>query len=423
VKRTEKPEIEIIPEEVDNIEAYRAWEALKVEIEDQKWYEHPNLEEELNLCAIQSKARYKWEHLSQEDQDEISIMYQNMRKKVANLGVLKRKAFNLHRGNGRSSLTVIMGKEKEAELLELFGAFHTVEDVHRVVLQDWGFDVSFSLINSFRNKNIDKILQKQEDFKRDFSHLRLTHKRSRIEELTWMYEVRKSKYEQNNNSREDEKLLKQTIEQIKREVEGDKVVIDGKIELDIKQTLNLHTQKEIMGRLNLLTIVVSRIAAQVNINPIWIMTKLVNSYYSKFSGMQKPDNNIMSDEIMYPNNIVYNFDDIESMHENMKLEQLPLKVLHTEVEPDDKQKAHEAKHRLKKLLDKKRNQIEESRIKTEAIIPSDKKINKHVETSTAKKVAKNKKKSEIRGKVIEKGLKKSPAAKRKKDNNDDKESK
>ena len=340
---------------------------------------------DINLCALEVNTYPTWQHLPAEEIEEIKDLISAMRKNVGRLGVLKRMAFGQNKGSlNRASIQKIIGKDKTAELLELFGAFHSATEAHKVVAQDWGFvDVSFTMVNKFRNANLDKIYEKQEEFKRDFGHLRLTHKRSRLEELSYLYEYRKSIFD-TTGSREDEKMLKQTIEQIKREVEGDKIIIDGKIELDIKQTLNIHTQKEIMGRLNLLTIVVSRISAKVNVNPIWMMTKLTNSYYSKFSGMQKPDNDIMTDEVMFPNNMVYNFDDIKNMHENMKMKQAPLKKLSIDITPKQEKKALTAKEKLLAMLEKKKESLKEAQ--SSSIKSTDPKKTEVVGKSKPKKI-------------------------------------
>lgn len=353
---------EDLPEEVVDIDAYREYQRAIDERDLNKWIETSDPDFELNTNLLPHVAEQQMSHLPAEEREALMELVMAQRKRLSNIGVLKKKAFGMGQGRGtagKTTLPAILGQDKIAEVLELFGSMYTAKDVHKIICEDWGMvDVSLTQLNQWRHKNLDKIAERQEVFKREFGHLRLTHKRARLEELTYLYYHRKQLYEQ-TQSQNDYRLLLETIRDIKREVEGDKVVIDGKIELDIKSTINAHTQKEILGRLNLLTIVVSRIAARVNVNPIWMMTKLVNSYYAKFSGMQFAEDP-MNDQILYPNNESYNFESIKAMHENMKISEAPLKKLHIDITPVQSQKAEDSKEKLRRLLKERQQQLAQS---------------------------------------------------------------
>ena len=70
-------------------------------------------------------------------------------------------------------------------------------------------------IKNVIKENITKIKELQENFKKDYSDIRLGYKGSRLEELQYIYNNRKSIYSK-SNSREDEKELMTLIESIKK---------------------------------------------------------------------------------------------------------------------------------------------------------------------------------------------------------------
>lgn len=129
--------------------------------------------------------------------------------------------------------------------------------------------VSVSQIKNVIKENITKIKELQENFKKDYSDIRLGYKRSRLEELQYIYNNRKSIYSK-SNSREDEKQLMTLIESIKKEIQGD-LVINGNINLQIEEKANFFIQKEMLKNLNISMYISSEIAVgdcPFSLNPV-----------------------------------------------------------------------------------------------------------------------------------------------------------
>ena len=73
----------------------------------------------------------------------------------------------------------------------------------------------------------------------------------------WLYNDTKQAYE-NTKNKEDRKFLKELLEAIKREVEGDLIRIEGDLQVNIEATLNLHIYQEIYKKLPINEIIMTR---------------------------------------------------------------------------------------------------------------------------------------------------------------------
>lgn len=201
-------------------------------------------------------------------------------KRLAYLEVNKTK----EQGGRKSVLDI-----KRAEIIELFGRMFKTKEVHRVVTEEWGIEVALGTLETYRKKHINIINQKIEEFKQDYSDIRLSIKKSRLEELVWMYYKRKRLYESTNN-REDHKLLLQTLEQVRKESEGEMIRINGKIEFEQEQTIQNHLMVEAFKFLSLKQLVLARIAAKFHRNPLILQKSIAESYYSKYLQSPLPEN-------------------------------------------------------------------------------------------------------------------------------------
>ena len=154
-----------------------------------------------------------------------------------------------------------------------------------------------------------KIDELKKDWEQDYSDIRLGHRRSRLDELSWLYGKTKDKYK-GYESREDAKLLLQILDHIKKEVDGD-LVINGKIQVDIEQTINLQIQIEMIKEFNITAFIIAKIAGKLNINPLFLMSRLAHSHYAKFTGFAAANKDEMTEaEIYSPTSIVYNWEEI-----------------------------------------------------------------------------------------------------------------
>ena len=137
---------------------------------------------------------------------------------------------------------------RKADIIALFGKMYKIDEVHKIITKDWKIDVSISALEYFRDRNLDKIIELQKDYSNNYNDVRLGYKKSRLEEYLWLYNDTKQTYE-NTRNKEDRKFLKELLEAIKREVEGDLIRIEGDLQVNIEATLNLHIYQEIYKNL------------------------------------------------------------------------------------------------------------------------------------------------------------------------------
>lgn len=269
------------------------------------------------------------------------------------LASLKCKAFGVWSTEDKAATRDSILDCRKTEILELFGKFYNTVEIHRIVIQEYKLEVNAATIENFRVKHLEQIKELQEEYVKDYSDVRLTHKKSRLEELNDLYVGRKNIYNATKKG-EDYKLLLQTIEQVKREVEGDTLTITSNLNINIEQTLVSHIYQELIRGLAIKEIVIARVAARTNTNPLYLISRLNHSFYKQFNGFDVNEEFDINSQIsLYPSQIVYNFDEIASLAEGKKMEKYQLSKL-----PDIKEENVEIIPNIKDaLLAKIRNNM------------------------------------------------------------------
>lgn len=315
--------------EILNQVAYDKYVSLKGILDNEpKRYFRTSQGEDIDLFATVTILRKLLKHLPIDEQNEALIQAEPLRQRLGELAAYKKKAhtpLNKEFAEDKRSLGPL--EFKKAEILDYLGRFYSAPEILKIVSIDWGYkDITMANIQTFINKNYERIKELQEQFQQSHSDLRLGHKRSRLEELTYLYNDRKQRYTK-EPSREEAKMLKELLAGIKAEVEGD-LVLGGKVQIDLEQTVNFKIQQDLVQNFNITALVISRLAGRMNINPLLLLSRLANSNYAKFTGFRTPDKSMETDEITYPSSIVYNLDLIEEknkeiLQEDAKLAELP----------------------------------------------------------------------------------------------------
>ena len=130
------------------------------------------------------------------------------------------------------------------------------------------------------------------------------NKRPRLEELAWMYSKMKARYVSLNGIDAYNSMLR-TLEQIRKEAEGDVLNINGVLDVNIEVTIQNHIQKEILKTINLKEIILGRVAARMNFDTKKLVAGLHNSYYAKFVDISGEYDE--EAEMNYPSNQAYDF--------------------------------------------------------------------------------------------------------------------
>lgn len=244
-------------------------------------------------------------------------------------------------------------------IIELASRFYKAEEIHQVLCSELDITtVTLSQIKTVVKDNIGKIKELQEKFKKDYSDVRLSYKRSRLEELQYLYNTRKSIYVSSNN-RDDEKQLLSIMESIKKEIQGD-LVINGTLNLSIQEQANTVIKDQILKSLNIPMYIIARVAGKMNVHPQFILSRLAHSRYAQFTGFGENglSSTAMTDEITYPSTLNYDWGKIEEnnaiiLEEERKISSLPELKSNNSI----KEKLLEKLNLAKQPLEKGKNDI------------------------------------------------------------------
>lgn len=356
---------------------------------------------QVDLLILPHRLKVKINHLPEEEKQKLMALHTAARIAQAQRSQAKRKALGTHMQNRYITENDLL-TPKRAEILEMFGRFYSIQEVHKVITVDWGYEVSIPVLEYFRTKNIERIKELNEHFKRDYSDIRLGYKRSRLDELSYLYNDRKQRYKL-SGGREDYKLLLTTIEQIRKEVEGDSLRIDGTIDINIQATLNFHIFQDMLCDLSIIDIIISKICARNNYNPQYLMTKLRSSMYARLTGFQKPaeDGSRQEDnEITFPSQIIYDFSRIERMHmgdnraEELKKQRLDYIDAEVILSDQDQNKIKITREEILARLQKRKQKLTVSSLEmeNEAVHKQDEHIEEEVDQEKAEALKEKRKK-------------------------------
>lgn len=300
-----------IPEGVINPKEYKKMIALQ---------KHPLLRNtiyiasdgsEINFAMLPHFLKKRIEHLAYREQESIMELKRQYNVLRAKISAAHAKAYGRSgRSGGRSKEEVEKYRVSpfEEDIMELLGRMFTVAEVVKIMGEDNGIIITENDVKDVLKKHIVEIERKREDFRNRVADVRLYNKRPRLEELAWMYSKMKARYVALNGIDAYNSMLR-TLEQIRKESEGDIININGAVDVNIEVKIQNHIQKEILKTINLREIILGRVAARMNYDPAKLIAGLHNSYYAKFvdiGGDYDP-----SAEMVYPSSSAYDFTAIE----------------------------------------------------------------------------------------------------------------
>lgn len=197
------------------------------------------------------------------------------------------------------------------DIKELLGKMFTPREVVRILAESREIEVELNYVQDVLKRFINDIEKRREEFRNRVQDVRLYSKRPRLEELSWMYTQMKMRYKALRSNDAYNSMLR-TLEQIRKEAEGDQIFINGAIDVNVETEIRLHIQQTIYKSVNLKEIILGRVAARMN----WDLAKLVaglhNSYYAKF--MPTNDEYDPQAEMEYPSSMNYDFNRIQHNH-------------------------------------------------------------------------------------------------------------
>lgn len=310
--------------------------------------------EELSIGMAPHHLKNHIKHLSPKEQETILEMKRKYNSMLMKKSAAKATAFgNIGRktNDERSKRYTAL----EGDIIELLGRMFTVVEVVKIMGEDNEIIVSEDEIRDVLQRHIVEIERKREEFRNKVADVRLYNKRPRLEELAWMYSKMKMRYVSLNGVDAYNCMLR-TLEQMRKEAEGDVLNISGALDLNINVEINAHIQKEILKTINLKEIILGRVAARMNYDTQKLVAGLHNSYYNRFVHISGDYNE--NEEMKFPSLINYDFGEIE--RRNAQIDD----IVDVEAEEVTEKETEKAKTVKDLFLTKIRKQREEMEVRT-----------------------------------------------------------
>lgn len=323
---------ESIPEGVVNVKEYKKMEALK---------RHPLLRntiyissegDEINIAMLPHRLEKYIAHLNPAEQEQIrekKRKYNQIRAKITTAKALAYGHSGCLGGKKREEIAKYQPSPFEEDVIELLGRMFTVSEVVKIMGEENGIVINEADVKDVLRRNISEIERKRDDFRNKVADVRLYNKRPRLEELAWMYSKMKQRYVALNSVDAYNSMLR-TLEQIRKEAEGDILNINGAIDVNIEATIQKHIQEEVLKTINLREIILARVAARMHYDPVKLIAGLHNSYYAKFVDIGGDLDE--EADMRYPSASAYDFDKIEREAEQVTLDMTPEVVTEEESE-------------------------------------------------------------------------------------------
>ena len=368
-KATKKKVEEVnIPKELQNQpdrikKAYIDWLKIEGEIKSHPDRYHkvtdPENEDIIVDIDLTSNWRYvhrKVSHLPSTEIVELQTMWRAIQVLKQRKGQLKR----VWNGALKSTETSTINS-RETDILELFGRWMTVDEVHDTVHSDWGIaHISKRDINEFRIKNQEKIDKLRTEWENTYDHNYLAKKRGRIEQLGYLYYTQKQKYDGSDYAATYSREMVKILEQIRKEVEGDrlKLTVDGRIDVD--QTIQVNkTLQDVSKELPINDMIIAIVAGKKGLNPVELMGQLTHSTYAAYNGfggvLAKGDEQDLS---VLPSNFTYDWVALEKKFKGREEERVECTPIDITVEVvEDQVKVSASRTKLMEMLEKKDKKI------------------------------------------------------------------
>lgn len=344
----------LIPAEIIDTKAYEEYLELRSHVLlNEKKIQTLSDGRKVSLGHLEHRLKIIVQDLPEAEQKKILTLRKIYNTIIARANSKMRRAYGTHiDGEGKWQRTADKFVTVKQEMIDLFGRMFTAKEVHEIVVKQFNIPASLQSVINFREKHQIEISGKIEEHKRTFSDVRLGYKRSRLEELVWIYLTRKRIYEASKKG-DDHRLLLMTLEQIRKEIEGDSLRINGDINVNIEATINQHIHKELFVNFPLKEIVMARVAARLKVSPTNLLAELNKSYYNTY--LNQASNDGTEDMPAYPSTQTYDFDRIRRI--NIQSEQLK-QLENSKIKVNDTTKVEKAESVKELLLRKLKNKSE-----------------------------------------------------------------
>ena len=296
--------------------------------------------------------------MTEDEKNKVLVLVSVFRSLIGNKTQIRRDWDPLLRWN-KVGRKIVVRKDffdiKEAELLELFGRWRTMDEVYNYVREEWGYQCSHSMVRNFYHRNKAKITELRNKYEISYNDLSVTKKTSRIERLAYLLHEMTEKFSDNKNVNYS-KEIRAILDQVKKEVEGDeiKLNIQGKIDVNATVAVN-RSLVDLIRKVPINNMVVAMVAAKRGLDPVKFMGQFTNSFYKNHNGFSPfLDKGAGDGKVDLPSNIIYDWAEIARKHRNDPIEEA--KIIEQPETPATKNK----RAMLMAMLDESKEQLHKS---------------------------------------------------------------
>lgn len=259
--------------------------------------------EKVDLRQLKHRVLPKIENLPKKEKGEILEKWLDLRRWIGKNLANKTDAYGVRETD--------KAWQKKEEIIELFGRMFDEKEIKQILSHNYEINVSIPFLKKFKSRFREIIGNKIDDHKNSVDSLRLTHKRSRIEELTDIYYIEKSEYRRKPQTNRAMNMAR-ILGEVRHEMEGHQININLKGEIELKAAVNEHLAREAFKRINIQQLILARVAAKNNLNPLVLQQNLASGYYSVLQKAVDNDDLGELESFQYPSERNYDIMELES---------------------------------------------------------------------------------------------------------------
>jgi transposase len=327
---------EMVPEWVKNLGAYGEYreEQSKLLADEGRLVRAPSGKvlalPSPNFVKIFVKNGFNEEEIKQ--YAEVNKKYASLQNQITRL---KRKAAS---DDGKHACYIYkdLVKKYDSLLLEYLSAWNSPAETHKKLIEQ-GIPLRYHDVLNFSRQNVEKIRELRNKVSEEYEDLSIGVKRSRLEKLNYLLNDLMQQYDKQGVSNKIPlaREIRGTLEQARKEVEGDelKLTVNGRI--DVEATITTYIQgHSLIQNLTIIQMAASRVAQRLGVPYGKIVDRLANSFYKKHNGFRRTST--MRDNPEYPSAINYDILELQEVNaENVKAEEAKVYEVPLEEEKKD----------------------------------------------------------------------------------------
>ncbi len=212
------------------------------------------------------------------------------------------------------------------EIINLLSRFHSIAEIIKIAKEDWEIEIAERQIEKIRHESIDQIAEMQREYSNNFSDVRLGYKKSRMELYAELLNSQKDYLERNKDTlktseRNDViRVIKELVESIRKEAEGDVLRIEGDVSVNIEHTINNQIQNQVLKYLPMNEITITRAASRLGKSPFTFLYRLQKSSYASLTGFLPKNSEMQGKPIVYQSTLNFDLDNVENLVESNRIE-------------------------------------------------------------------------------------------------------